>query len=114
LIKDKQKNLEEMPRLKAMIKRVTKLRRAGLMACHYTKEFILRWIRPLGQWEKLTFECLQFADPTRNPSPGKNHYFYSFDLFLYCDLICLLHCLALPVEEVATAIKLMFDTTLTE
>jgi hypothetical protein len=32
---------------------------------------------------------------------------------LYCNLIHLLHCLALPAEEVASAIKLMIDMALT-
>jgi hypothetical protein len=41
LIKDKWKGPEEMPQLKALIKRVTELRQAGLKACHRAKEFIL-------------------------------------------------------------------------
>jgi hypothetical protein len=38
LIIDKQKNPEETPRLKVLIKQVTKLRQARLEACHYAEE----------------------------------------------------------------------------
>jgi hypothetical protein len=41
LIKDKQKSTEEMPHLKALVKRVTELHRLGLDACHCAEEFIL-------------------------------------------------------------------------
>jgi hypothetical protein len=42
LIKDRWKAPEDTPRLKALVKLVTKLRRLGLEACHYAEEFILR------------------------------------------------------------------------
>jgi hypothetical protein len=47
-------------------------RKAGLEACHYTKEFILQRVRLLDRREKLTFECPQFADPSHNPSSDEN------------------------------------------
>jgi hypothetical protein len=47
LISDKQKAPEMSPRLKALVKRVTELREAGLEACHCAEEFILWWIRQL-------------------------------------------------------------------
>jgi hypothetical protein len=71
LIKDKQKALEESPRLKALVNLMAELHRARLEACHCIKEFILRRIRPLGRKEKMAFECPRFADPSRNPSSGK-------------------------------------------
>jgi hypothetical protein len=58
LIADKRKNLEEMPRLKVMIKWVTELCQVRLEACHCVEEFILQRIRPLSHREKLASECL--------------------------------------------------------
>jgi hypothetical protein len=48
LIDDKRRAPEMMPHLRALVKRVTKLRNAGLEVCHCIEEFILRWIRSLG------------------------------------------------------------------
>jgi hypothetical protein len=64
----------------ALIKRVVELRDAGFRACHCAKEFTLRWIRPLGRWEKLAYECPRLADPSRKPAGGK-----IFTLNLYCQ-----------------------------
>jgi hypothetical protein len=72
LIKDKQKVPKELPYLKALVKWVTELRRVGLEACHYAEEFILQQIHLPGCRKKLAFECLRFADPSCNPSAGKN------------------------------------------
>jgi hypothetical protein len=71
LIKDKRKVPEESPRLKALVKRVTELRRASLEVCHCIKEFIFWRIRPLGHREKLSFECSRFADRSHNPTAGR-------------------------------------------
>jgi hypothetical protein len=57
LLKDKWKNPEETPRLKALIKRVAELHQARLEACHCAKEFILRWIRHVTRWERIAIEC---------------------------------------------------------
>jgi hypothetical protein len=49
MIADKQKDPEETPRLKALIKWVIELHQAGLEACHHVEEIILRRICPLGR-----------------------------------------------------------------
>jgi hypothetical protein len=59
------------PCLKAMVKRVTKLSQANLEVCHYTKEFTLRWMCPLGHQEKLAFECPWLADPNHDSPASK-------------------------------------------
>jgi hypothetical protein len=58
-VEDKWKEPKMTLRLKALVKRVTELRQAGLEECHRAEEFTLRRIRPLGHREKLAFECLQ-------------------------------------------------------
>jgi hypothetical protein len=92
---------------------VTELRRAGLEACHCTEEFVTRQIFSLIYREKLAFDSLSFIDLSHNPAPSKTLTFTPFSLTLNYDLICLLCCLALSTKEVATAVKLMFDTPLT-
>jgi hypothetical protein len=57
LIANKWKALEESHCLKALVKLVTELHRAELEACHYTEEFILWRIHPLGHKEKLAIKC---------------------------------------------------------
>jgi hypothetical protein len=42
LIKEKQKNLEDTPHMKALVKWVTEHRWAGLDVCHCDEEFILQ------------------------------------------------------------------------
>jgi hypothetical protein len=71
LIKDKWKASKESPHPKALVKRVAELRRAELVAYHYAKEFILRWICPLTRREKMAFKCMRFTDLTHNPSSGR-------------------------------------------
>jgi hypothetical protein len=58
------------PRLAALLKWVTKLRQAGLWACHCTEEFTLQRIHPLGHQEKVVYECSCLADLTREPAKG--------------------------------------------
>jgi hypothetical protein len=102
------------PHLKALVKHVAELREAGLEACHYAEEFILWRIRPLGQREKLTFECSWFADPNCNPSSGKKNKLHSVSSFPYsCIMTLCLFRTAPTIEEVATGMKLMFDQSLT-
>jgi hypothetical protein len=48
LINDKWKAPEMLPHLKPLVKHVAELYKAGLEACHYTEEFILRWIHLVG------------------------------------------------------------------
>jgi hypothetical protein len=66
-------------RLATLTKRVAKLRQTSLKACHRVEEFYLRWIRPLGRWKKLAFECPQMVDPYHEPSEG-----YLFIFSPYC------------------------------
>jgi hypothetical protein len=73
--------------LAALIRRVTKLRQAGLEACHCAEEFYLWRIRPLGRRKTLAFESPWLADPSRDPLPG-NIFIFSFnaECHLYHDL----------------------------
>jgi hypothetical protein len=66
------------PRLAALVKRVAELCAVGLWACHYTEEFTLWWIHPLGHREKLAYDCPRLVDPSREPTTGKmfNLHFY--------------------------------------
>jgi hypothetical protein len=70
-IDDKRREPELTPRLKALVGQVTELRRAGLRACHCSKEFTLQWIHQLGRREKLAFECPRLADPAHDSPAGK-------------------------------------------
>jgi hypothetical protein len=70
-VDDKRKEPELMPCLKALVKRVTELRQAGLRACHFVEEFIILRIHPLGRREKLAFEFPRLADPNRDPLATK-------------------------------------------
>jgi hypothetical protein len=56
-IKNKRMEPPMIDRLAALIKRIAKLCHAGLKVCHCVEEFYVRWIRPLGRWKILTFEC---------------------------------------------------------
>jgi hypothetical protein len=67
VLKDQWKEPLMTTRLSALVKHVAELHRAGLEACHYVKEFHLRWIRPLGHREKLAYEFPCLADPNRCP-----------------------------------------------
>jgi hypothetical protein len=90
LIDDKQKAPKMMPRLEALAKHMAAIHEAGLEAHHCTEEFILWWICPLGQREKLAFECPRFADPTCNHSSCKNStlsLFLQFSLLLYPNIV---------------------------
>jgi hypothetical protein len=58
------------PRLAALVKRVAELHDSGLWVCHCGEEFTLQWNRPLGRREKLAYECLWLANPSREPSVG--------------------------------------------
>jgi hypothetical protein len=71
LIDDKRGEPKVTPRLITLVKRVAELCNAGLRACQCVEEFTLRWIRPLGRWEKLAFECPRLTDPSRKPTSGK-------------------------------------------
>jgi hypothetical protein len=63
------------PRLAALVKRVAELHDSSLRVCHCTEEFTLLQIHPLSRWEKLAYECLRLADPSREPTVGK---FFNF------------------------------------
>jgi hypothetical protein len=63
------------PRLAALVRWVVELHIFGLQACHYAEEFTLRWIQPLGHREKLAYECPRLADPSCEPTAGKNFNF---------------------------------------
>jgi hypothetical protein len=81
LVDDKRKALEMTPCLKALVNCVIELHKASPEAYHYAEEFILWWIRLLGQRERMAFECPRFANPSRNPSSSKNSELYSCFLF---------------------------------
>jgi hypothetical protein len=66
------------PCLAALVKQVAELRTANLRACHCIKEFTLRRICPLGQWEKLAYYYSQLADLSHEPAAGN-----MFDLHFY-------------------------------
>jgi hypothetical protein len=65
------------PRLCARDERLTERRAAGLQACYCAEEFTLRWIRPLGRWERLAYDYPQLTDSSREPTTCKmlNLYF---------------------------------------
>jgi hypothetical protein len=58
--------------LAALVRRVTELRDADLWVCHYAEDFTRQWIRPLGCWEKLPYECPRLANPSREPADGRS------------------------------------------
>jgi hypothetical protein len=68
VIKDQRKKPLMTACLSALVKCVAELRQAGLEACHCVEEFHLRWIHPLGHWEKLAYECPRLADLNRYPA----------------------------------------------
>jgi hypothetical protein len=63
--------------LSALVKRVTELRAAGHQACHCAEEFTLRWIHPLGRWERLAYDYPRLTNSSREPAACKmfNLYF---------------------------------------
>jgi hypothetical protein len=71
VIKDQQNEPPMAARLSSLVKRVAKLCRAGLEACHHVEEFHLRWIHPLTHREKLAYECPRLANPSRYPAEGR-------------------------------------------
>jgi hypothetical protein len=79
-VDDKRKDPKLMPRLTALVKRVTKLHKTGLKAGHCAEEFTLRRIHLLGHRVKLAFECPRLADPTHDPPAGKILYSFCYDL----------------------------------
>jgi hypothetical protein len=86
-IKDQRKEPPMTNRLAALVRRIAKLRQAGLKVCHYAEEFYLRWIRPLGRRKTLAFESPRLADPSRDPLPGKIFIFsFNVECHLYPDL----------------------------
>jgi hypothetical protein len=72
-----------LPHLKALVKHITKLRKASLEACHCVNEFILWQIHPPKQRENVAFEYPRFADPSHNSSYGKNPKLYSLFEFSF-------------------------------
>jgi hypothetical protein len=66
-IKNKRDESPMTDRLVALTKHVAELHQAGLEACHCVKEFFVRWIRPLGRWKTLAFECPRMVDSYREP-----------------------------------------------
>jgi hypothetical protein len=75
LIDTKRKELKLTPRLTVLVKWLTELYDTGFWACHCVEEFTLRQIHPLDHWDKLTYECLQQANPSHEPADGK---FFNF------------------------------------
>jgi hypothetical protein len=71
LIDNKRGEPKMTPRLTSLVKRMTKLRDSSLLMHHCAKEFTLQWIRSLGRWEKLAYECLRLADPSHEPAAGR-------------------------------------------
>jgi hypothetical protein len=86
-IKDRRKEPLMTDSLAALVRRIAELCQAGLEACHCTKEFYLRRIRPLDRRKTLAFESPRLADPSRDPLPG-NIFIFSFnaECHLYPDL----------------------------
>jgi hypothetical protein len=111
-IDDKRKEPKMTPHLAALAKRVTKLRQAGLWACHYAEEFTLWWIHPLDHREKLAYECPQLADPTREPVDGKILISFVTDVELISDLITSLSYAVLSADKVFWLVSYMFDKSL--
>jgi hypothetical protein len=71
LIHNKRGELKMTHRMAALVKRVAKLRDAGLRACNCIKEFTLRRIRLLGHWDMLAYECPRLNDLSRDPATRK-------------------------------------------
>jgi hypothetical protein len=80
------------PCLATLVKLVTELCQAGFWACHYAKEFTLRWIHPLDHQEKLAYECPRLADPTHEPADGKilNSFVADIELIFRSDNLTVL------------------------
>jgi hypothetical protein len=70
-VKDKRNELKILTHLSALVKRVAELYEAGLKACHCTKDFYLRRIRPHGRWQTLAYECPWLNDPSRDLDDGE-------------------------------------------
>jgi hypothetical protein len=58
-------------RLSALVKRVAKLREAGLKAYHCAEEFYFRQIHPLDCRERLVYDCPRLANPSHEPADGE-------------------------------------------
>jgi hypothetical protein len=86
LIDDKRGEPKMTPYLTALVKRVAELRDASLWVCHCAEQFTHRWICPLGSQEKLTFECPQLADSSREAASGK----IFIPSFYYCWSVTLI------------------------
>jgi hypothetical protein len=96
--------------LSALVKRVAELREADLKACHCIEEFTLRWIHPLGHWEKLAFECPRLADPTREPADGTIFILQVLLVMIcYSDLIHSFFCSVLTKTEIDRLVGHLFD-----
>jgi hypothetical protein len=109
-IKDKQDEPMMMPRLPALIKLVAELYEVGLKDCHYAEEFTLRWIRPLGHWEKLAFECPRLADPSRELVDGKIFTPQVLPVTIcYYDMIHFFFCSSLTKVEIDQLVGHLFD-----
>jgi hypothetical protein len=88
LVKDKRGEPPKTLRLTTLVKRVVELREAELKSCHYTEEFTLRWIHPLGHREKLAFEYPWLGDLNREPANGKMFILHVLPVTIYySDLI---------------------------
>jgi hypothetical protein len=70
-INDKRGVPEMTSRLVARVKRVTKLRQSNLRACHHAEEFTLRWICPLGRWDKMAYAYPRLASPSHDATNSK-------------------------------------------
>jgi hypothetical protein len=86
LIDDKRGEPKMTSYLTALVKRVAELRDAYLWVCQCAKQFIHRWICPLGRWEKLAFECPRLADSSREAASGK----IFIPSFYYCWSVTLI------------------------
>jgi hypothetical protein len=78
LIDKKQGEPKMTPCLAALVKWVVELCDSGLRARHCAEEFTIRQIRPLGHWEKLTYECPRLVDPCRELA-ASNFFDFPFD-----------------------------------
>jgi hypothetical protein len=69
-IKNKRTEPPITDRLVALTRHIAELCQAGLEACHYVEEFLVRRICPLGRRKTLSFECPRMADPYHEHSQG--------------------------------------------
>jgi hypothetical protein len=98
------------PCLAALVKRVVVLHDIGLRACHWVKEFTIWRIRPLCRRDKLAYECLRLADPSRELADSK--VFNSIYCCWWCDILVLigsLYHIVLTGDEVLQLVSRLFD-----